>query len=58
MAAHETRIAANLAQIDRCRYASGLYSAVPADSAVKVDVYRNVWIRDTISTCTERSDSS
>src|SRR3954453_541721 len=50
MAAHETRVAANLAQIDRCRYASGLYSAVPADSAVKVDLYRNVWIRDTIYT--------
>ena len=46
----DERIAANLAQIERCRYPSGLYSAVPADSPVKVDLYRNVWIRDTIYT--------
>lgn len=50
MDGHGARIAANLAQIERCRYPSGLYSAVPPESSVKVDVYRNVWIRDTIYT--------
>ena len=38
-------IAQSLSQIERCRYPSGLYSAVPADSPVKVDIYRSVWIR-------------
>jgi isomaltose glucohydrolase len=37
-------------QIARCRYPSGLYSAVPADSAVRLDIYSAVWIRDTIYT--------
>jgi GH15 family glucan-1,4-alpha-glucosidase len=40
----------SLTQIGRCRYPSGLFSAVPADSRVKLDLYRNVWIRDTIYT--------
>ncbi len=39
---------ASLRQIERCRYPSGLYSAVPPDSAVIIPVYRSVWIRDTI----------
>jgi GH15 family glucan-1,4-alpha-glucosidase len=50
MGRHDARIAVNLAQIERCRYPSGLYSAVPPESSVKVDLYRNVWIRDTIYT--------
>jgi phosphorylase kinase alpha/beta subunit len=50
MERHETRLAVNLAQIERCRYPTGLYSAVPAESMVKVELYRNVWIRDTIYT--------
>jgi len=37
-------------QIERCRYPSGLYSAVPPDSGVIVPIYRSVWIRDTIYT--------
>jgi len=40
----------SLRQIERCRYPSGLYSAVPPDSTVIVPLYRNVWIRDTIYT--------
>jgi len=40
----------SLAQIDRCRYPSGLYSAVPADSTTMVPIYSSVWIRDTIYT--------
>ncbi len=40
----------SLTQIERCRYPSGLYSAVPADSTVMVPIYRSVWIRDTIYT--------
>lgn len=40
----------SLRQIERCRYASGLYSAVPAESEVKVPLYANVWIRDTVYT--------
>jgi GH15 family glucan-1,4-alpha-glucosidase len=40
----------SLAQIGRCRYPSGLYSAVAPDSDVMLDLYRNVWIRDTIYT--------
>jgi GH15 family glucan-1,4-alpha-glucosidase len=40
----------SLAQIERCRYPSGLYSAVAPDSEVMVPLYRNVWIRDTIYT--------
>jgi GH15 family glucan-1,4-alpha-glucosidase len=43
-------IARSLGQIERCRYPSGLYSAVPADSPVKIDLYRSVWIRDSIYT--------
>ena len=43
-------IESSLAQIGRCRYPSGLYSAVPADSRVIVPIYRSVWIRDTIYT--------
>lgn len=38
----------SLRQIERCRYPSGLYSAVPAESAVKVPVYESVWLRDTV----------
>ena len=45
-----TGIRASLKQIDRCRYRNGLYSAVPPDSEVMIDLYRNVWIRDTIYT--------
>jgi GH15 family glucan-1,4-alpha-glucosidase len=41
-------IEASLRQLRRCRYPSGLYAAVPADSHVRVRVYKNVWIRDTI----------
>jgi GH15 family glucan-1,4-alpha-glucosidase len=41
---------ASLAEIERCRYPSGLYSAVPSDSEVMLPLYRNVWIRDTIYT--------
>jgi GH15 family glucan-1,4-alpha-glucosidase len=37
-------------QIERCRYPSGLYSAVPAESGVKVPVYASVWLRDTVYT--------
>lgn len=44
------RIEESLTQIERCRYPSGLYSAVPADSAVRLDIYSAVWIRDTIYT--------
>ena len=40
----------SIAQIERCRYPSGLYSAVPVDSSVKVPIYTSVWIRDTIYT--------
>src|SRR5690349_13284503 len=40
----------SLEQIERCRYASGLYSAVPPDSSVLLDLYRSVWIRDTLYT--------
>jgi GH15 family glucan-1,4-alpha-glucosidase len=43
-------VAGSLAQIERGRYPTGLYSAVPADSQVIIDVYRSVWIRDTIYT--------
>jgi GH15 family glucan-1,4-alpha-glucosidase len=43
-------VAGSLAQIERCRYPTGLYSAVPADSQVIVDVYRSIWIRDTVYT--------
>ncbi|MGH3763723.1 MAG: glycoside hydrolase family 15 protein [Pseudonocardiaceae bacterium] len=43
-------IEGSLHQIERCRYASGLYSAVPADSGVLVPLYRNMWIRDTVYT--------
>jgi GH15 family glucan-1,4-alpha-glucosidase len=50
MTALDDRIAANMAQIERCRYPSGLFSAVPPDSPVKVDLYRNVWIRDSVYT--------
>jgi GH15 family glucan-1,4-alpha-glucosidase len=41
---------ASLAQIERCCYPSGLYSAVPPDSEVMLPLYRNVWIRDTVYT--------
>ncbi len=41
---------ASLSQIERCRYPSGLYSAVAPDSEVMLPLYRNVWIRDTIYT--------
>jgi GH15 family glucan-1,4-alpha-glucosidase len=44
------RVASSLEQIQRCRYPTGLYSAVPPDSDVLVDLYRSVWIRDTIYT--------
>jgi GH15 family glucan-1,4-alpha-glucosidase len=44
------RVARSLEQIERCRYPTGLYSAVPTDSEVLVDLYRSVWIRDTIYT--------
>jgi GH15 family glucan-1,4-alpha-glucosidase len=44
------RVARSLEQIERCRYPTGLYSAVPADSDVLLDLYRSVWIRDTIYT--------
>jgi GH15 family glucan-1,4-alpha-glucosidase len=40
----------SLRQIERCRYPSGLYSAVAPDSDVIIDLYRSVWIRDTIYT--------
>jgi GH15 family glucan-1,4-alpha-glucosidase len=40
----------SLRQIERCRYRSGLYAAVPPDSSVILPVYRNVWIRDTVYT--------
>lgn len=46
----DTSIDASLWQIERCRYPTGLFSAVPPDSTVKVDLYRNVWIRDSIYT--------
>jgi phosphorylase kinase alpha/beta subunit len=38
----------SLSHIERCRYDTGLYSAVPADSEVALPIYRNVWIRDTV----------
>jgi GH15 family glucan-1,4-alpha-glucosidase len=44
------RIQDSLRQIERCRYPSGLYSAVPADSPSRLDIYSAVWIRDTIYT--------
>jgi GH15 family glucan-1,4-alpha-glucosidase len=40
----------SLRQIERCRYPSGLYSAVPAESDVKVPVYASVWLRDSVYT--------
>ena len=40
----------SLRQIERCRYPTGLYSAVPPDSEVIVPIYRSMWIRDTIYT--------
>ena len=40
----------SLRQIERCRYRSGLYSAVPAESDAKVPVYASVWLRDTVYT--------
>ncbi len=40
----------SLRQIERCRYPSGLYSAVPANSDVIIGIYRSVWIRDSIYT--------
>jgi GH15 family glucan-1,4-alpha-glucosidase len=40
----------SIAQVERCRYPSGLYSAVPADSTTMVPLYASVWIRDTIYT--------
>lgn len=46
----DARIEANLAQIERCRYPTGLFSAVPPDSRVMLDLYRNVWLRDTVYT--------
>lgn len=42
------KIEDSLTQIERCRYQSGLYSAVPSDSTVRLDIYSAVWIRDTI----------
>ena len=44
------RMEDSLRQIERCRYPSGLYSAVPADSPLRLDIYSAVWIRDTIYT--------
>lgn len=44
------RIEDSLRQIERCRYPNGLYSAVPADSPLRLDIYSAVWIRDTIYT--------
>src|SRR5215207_7831422 len=44
------RIDRSIEQIERSRYLTGLYSAVPPDSDVIVDVYRSVWIRDSIYT--------
>lgn len=43
-------IESSLAQIERCRYSSGLFSAVPADSTERLDIYSAVWIRDTVYT--------
>jgi hypothetical protein len=43
-----TTIADSVRQIERCRYPTDLFSAVPADSGVILDVYRSVWIRDTV----------
>ena len=40
----------SLRQIERCRYPTGLYSAVPQDSLVRLPLYSSVWIRDTIYT--------
>lgn len=40
----------SLRQIERCRYPSGLYSAVPPDSDVMLALYANVWIRDSVYT--------
>lgn len=40
----------SIAQIQRCRYPSGLYSAVPPGSAGMVPLYSSVWIRDTVYT--------
>jgi GH15 family glucan-1,4-alpha-glucosidase len=47
---HDVQVGASLGQIERCRYPTGLFSAVAPDSAVMLDLYRNVWIRDTIYT--------
>jgi GH15 family glucan-1,4-alpha-glucosidase len=44
------RIEDSLGQIERCRYPSGLYGAVPADSPQRLPIYSAVWIRDTIYT--------
>jgi GH15 family glucan-1,4-alpha-glucosidase len=44
------RIEHSLAQIERCRLPNGLYSAVPADSDERLDIYSAVWIRDTLYT--------
>jgi GH15 family glucan-1,4-alpha-glucosidase len=46
----DLRVGASLGQIERCRYPTGLFSAVAPDSPVMLDLYRNVWIRDTIYT--------
>jgi GH15 family glucan-1,4-alpha-glucosidase len=43
-------IEASLCQIERCRYPSGLYSAVAPDSSVIIPLYRSVWLRDTVYT--------
>ena len=43
-------IAQSLRQIERCRYPSGLYAAVPADSQARLEIYANMWLRDTIYT--------
>jgi GH15 family glucan-1,4-alpha-glucosidase len=50
IAANSTAVAASLKQIQRCRYPSGLYAAVPPDSSVIIDIYRAVWIRDSFYT--------
>jgi len=43
-------VADSLRQIERCRYRSGLYSAVPADSTERLEIYSAVWIRDSVYT--------
>src|SRR2546430_15966599 len=43
-------IESSLQAIERSRYPSGVYSAVPPDSGVIVPIYRSMWIRDTIYT--------